>query len=623
MNDLSAKSTAIGAASNRLESTLESLAVDIENTTSSLSTIKDADILAQDKVISAPSGYTLKLGGDIVPSEEKTANGTMTGEIFSYTSAGNTEGFRVVDGTIKYFTDERTSFEISGLDTKAELGKNISVSGDKITISKDALATKNATLSSTADYTMELDDVSAPTKTDEGWSNLTYQTSAVSAEGYEIDGNTIKYYPVQAAKNLFTLSGVRSNSGFTVSKDGTAYTVKVADSAVANLNDETTVTLTDIDKNITANFAFDSGFTGEKTLTQNAAATLENGVYTSKTYKAYSEIDGANLTFHPATTAKEFTITNLSDSAKLGENVIVTDGETTKFEFKTAALDKKSVEISGGTFTVELNENVDTTAETIDEIKNVSDGTLNYTSGGTGEYYEKTSNGVEYHEQSGGESFTLSGVTNAEGVTVSGKNVTVTNDAFDMLAAETYDVEFANVGNADFVLTFNANTSTESVDANYKNGAYSSAHSSAYFTNTDDGKYTFTPSVNVKTFNITGLNIDGEKTGAAIDEYFTVGDDTVTVKKAALGTDNIAITSGNFKLALDNDAEIITSKTVDKEIALTKDGDNYKYTAESYKAYYQKTSDTQITYNQPSGGETLFTVSGLGDNAKLNENVIN
>ena len=44
MNDLSAKSTAIGAASNRLESSLESIAVDIENITSSRSTLQDADV---------------------------------------------------------------------------------------------------------------------------------------------------------------------------------------------------------------------------------------------------------------------------------------------------------------------------------------------------------------------------------------------------------------------------------------------------------------------------------------------------------------------------------------------------------------------------------------------------
>ena len=63
------------------------------------------------------------------------------------------------------------------------------------------------------------------------------------------------------------------------------------------------MTLANVDSNITANFAFDSGFTGKTSRTENAAA--------------------------------------------LGTNVIVTDGETTNFKFYANALDKKSVEIIG------------------------------------------------------------------------------------------------------------------------------------------------------------------------------------------------------------------------------------------------------------------------------------
>jgi flagellin len=44
LNQLSNKSTEIGAAQNRLESALESTMVNMDNLTSSLSTIRDADI---------------------------------------------------------------------------------------------------------------------------------------------------------------------------------------------------------------------------------------------------------------------------------------------------------------------------------------------------------------------------------------------------------------------------------------------------------------------------------------------------------------------------------------------------------------------------------------------------
>ncbi len=145
----------------------------------------------------------MKIGGEIVPSEEKTESGTMTGGIFSYASAGNTAGYRVVDETIKYFTYDRKTFTISGLDTDAELNQNISVSGDKITISKDALAQGNATLTTSDNFTMEFDGVSAATLTDENWSGLNYQTEYCSAEGWEIDGNNINYTGTTTPTILF------------------------------------------------------------------------------------------------------------------------------------------------------------------------------------------------------------------------------------------------------------------------------------------------------------------------------------------------------------------------------------------------------------------------------------
>ena len=61
----------------------------------------------------------MKIGGTITDSEEKTENGTMAGDTFSYFSAENTAGYRVVGDTIKYFTDDRKTFTINGLDTDA------------------------------------------------------------------------------------------------------------------------------------------------------------------------------------------------------------------------------------------------------------------------------------------------------------------------------------------------------------------------------------------------------------------------------------------------------------------------------------------------------------------------
>ena len=47
MSTLSDKATEMGAVSNRLESALDSIIVNMENVTSSLSTIKDADMATE------------------------------------------------------------------------------------------------------------------------------------------------------------------------------------------------------------------------------------------------------------------------------------------------------------------------------------------------------------------------------------------------------------------------------------------------------------------------------------------------------------------------------------------------------------------------------------------------
>ena len=47
MDTLSAKATELGAVSNRLDSALESTSVAMENLTSSLSTIRDADVATE------------------------------------------------------------------------------------------------------------------------------------------------------------------------------------------------------------------------------------------------------------------------------------------------------------------------------------------------------------------------------------------------------------------------------------------------------------------------------------------------------------------------------------------------------------------------------------------------
>lgn len=262
------------------------------------------------------------------------------------------------------------------------------------------------------------------------WSGYRYGTTYSTSAGYTLSGNTISY--TSASSNfstLFTLSGVTSTSEINVN------------------NSAKTVTLTA--NNLGTNDITISGNNGYKlaladTVTQTQtvanAASLINGKYTSATYAEWYEL-GTKITYHAATEPKIFTLDGLSKAAKLNENVIVTDGDTTTFEFKAAALNKSDVTITGGKFSVKLNSDVDTTAEPIAESKTFSDGTLTYTSAGTGEYYAASNSGVKYTARQGCEQFTLSGIKSLDGVTIDAGTVTVDNDALDTTSTEPYSVK--------------------------------------------------------------------------------------------------------------------------------------------------------------------------------------
>ncbi len=177
--------------------------------------------------------------------------------------------------------------------------------------------------------------------------------------------------------DLFELSGVANTEGVKV--EGNTITL-----TFDNLKAE----------NVTAKggnyqLAFEN-VTESKTTT----AHFEGNIYKSDSNTAGYTLADNKITYTAAVPEKTFTLNNLNSNAKLGENIFVTDGDTTNFKFKAAALDKKSVEITGGKFSVELDNDVDTTAEEISESKVLTNNILTYRVAGTGEYYSTSATGV-------------------------------------------------------------------------------------------------------------------------------------------------------------------------------------------------------------------------------------
>ena len=463
--------------------------------------------------------------------------------------------------------------------------------------------------------------VSEPENIAEGWAEkvgggFVYNSDYVKTAGY----NGAEYVPATSPTALFEISGVDSTDGLKVTENNSAYTVKLSATALptGNFTDGTEIILTPLNGNCT--LQLDEGITNTKTV--DAAAKLENGVYTSTNYVAWYDDSVSNkITCHPATTAKTFTITNLSGAAKLGENVIVTDGETTNFKFYANALDKKSVAISGGTFSVELDTEVDTTADTISENFNLNNGTLNYTAAGVGEFYTKTASGVTYTGQSHGEIFTLTGIKSADGVTVSGGTVTLTASAFDLNSDSEYQVALTQ-NNSDIsnAVTFNLNLSGVNTTAKTVQPAltltgtdyiYRSSYTAAYF-NGSGNTYNFVPAESYDEIKISGLKTSGDLTVSENENSTAdviVANGKVIVNSTALSDSHgkISIDKKNYNLEL-------TGGTVQNiEFNSQENNGTYQINLSGTSAGYQKSGNEYIWQDQIQGEE--FNISGLKSGA--------
>ncbi len=184
--------------------------------------VLDADVLSTTNVsLSNGKGqtYKLALGGD-VPSptglEPYWTFSNGTAKFMQNTSAGYTLG---TDGKITYTAAKagaNTLVTLTNLNPKATLTEGvidgITVDGNTVTVSDNALTTKDVTFTSSG-YTLALDTA---TKSDEEeiWAvsgtTATYKT--VTPEHYTLNGNTIKYNKQAdvTGGTIATVTGVKS-----------------------------------------------------------------------------------------------------------------------------------------------------------------------------------------------------------------------------------------------------------------------------------------------------------------------------------------------------------------------------------------------------------------------------
>ena len=114
-------------------------------------TITDESILDAAKVVTITSGYTLALEG-VTLSENKSAAWTQDADDttkYTYSTAGDTQGWRIVNNQIVHYDNTCKTFAIKDLPanlTSDDLQAGITVSGDTVSIYKNIFTTSGATV---------------------------------------------------------------------------------------------------------------------------------------------------------------------------------------------------------------------------------------------------------------------------------------------------------------------------------------------------------------------------------------------------------------------------------------------------------------------------------------------
>lgn len=208
--------------------------------------------------------------------------------------------------------------------------------------------------------------------------------------------------------------------------------------------------------------------------------------------------------------------------------------------------------------------------------------------------------------------FTITGLKSAEGVSIDGSDVIITQEALKNRSGNTISISGGDYnlkldGAIDGTLMI-----SEGAQATFKNGTYTAAINDESYTESN-GVITYHAGTGGQQFTITGL-----KTDAKLDRDIFVGDGgKVTVKASALPSN---VSEGTTVVLTDSNSKdgVNYTLTFDTDIAqdssLHKDGwtgSNGTFTfTEDYKVAHWAKNNNTYTYHNSTGGHK-FRISGL------------
>ena len=350
------------------------------------------------KKVTVSDGYKLKLGSDVTKTSTKKS-WTLDGTTATYKQTTNA-GYSLVDNEIIY-SKAATENLITVSGVKSLDG--LKVKGTTVTVTKSSLGTKDVTLSGDG-YTLALGStVPAPTTAKATYASGKYKTAGVSKAGYSLDGNTIRYVAKDiktikfsgadddaTVKNFYLSGNVMTIGKAAVKTDGTAfklltdgYSLKLGKGMTASATDDAwtlSKTTARLKRTTTAGYSLDD----------NAITYIKKSSKTLATVKGVTSLDGLSLSGKILTVSKSALGTN---------DVTISDGYALALgDDVNASTTKKSWTLKNSTATYKQT----TTAG-----------------------YSLDDSEIIYSKKSSSVLATVTGVTSFDGLSLSGKILTV------------------------------------------------------------------------------------------------------------------------------------------------------------------------------------------------------
>ena len=545
-------------ATNILEMAAASNYIEIANDTINLSGVNSGAIFGVNgEEVEKYIGGVLTISGTGIYAVKTTGGVTIGSE--TYTSSGaleisaNVNGSSLTNGTVTVKNSLKTSD-----------GKTISVSGDSDGVT---VAVENGTVKSVSGLAAG-GSVTYDGKTYRHTINLPFSATA-SGDKFVIDGKD--YYASGAEITVSNFAGGEISFDSSITSLQTANgNIIAGDLTIKGLTFAETENIWTV--------------AGDKTL------------YCAKT-TAGAEISGAKIVYSAENVDTANPIITLG-------GISTTDGISLSGKVVTvsaAALNQKNVTISEG-YTLALAAGIAAPVETAAHF----DGNV-YKSASNTAGYTLADNQITYTAAvEASDLFTLSGVANIDGVTVSGTTVTLT--------AENLEAENVTIEGGNYQLAMTGVTASTTTPAKWTlsgtTATYISAATTAGYT-LKNNQISYVSASGGETL----VTVNGVKSLSGIK----LNNKKVTVSASALNEENVTISGSGYKLALANG--VAAPKTT--AAAWHLNGTTATYKAASTSAGYTL-KNNQISYTAASGGETLTTVTNVKslDGISLNGKVI-